>query len=64
MYGDRFTLGAAHALERLFATDPALAGPVPASGGHSQGVPDREALGGHSGPASSLRDGSVADLSP
>jgi len=29
MYGDRFTLGAAHALEQLFATDPALARPVP-----------------------------------
>ena len=29
MYGDRFTLGVAHALESLFAADPALARPVP-----------------------------------
>ncbi len=29
MYADRFTLGAAHALEQLFAADPALARPVP-----------------------------------
>jgi Asp-tRNA(Asn)/Glu-tRNA(Gln) amidotransferase A subunit family amidase len=29
MYGDRVTLGAAHALEQLFAPDPALRRPVP-----------------------------------
>jgi hypothetical protein len=29
MYGDRVTLGAAHALEQLFASDPALRRPVP-----------------------------------
>jgi amidase len=29
MYGDRFTLGVAHALEQVFAADPALRRPVP-----------------------------------